>query len=261
MWKHWTVPNFLNFRHWKIETRVDSGSAMEHPSTVLYLEHDGKVLLVDANGSGPQRPEMNRIGNTQFRFPTSKEAKAMGLVWSEKNQFRFLGTTVIKAHPEIEWPKDWAWKDECISDDAVHPIAREAIYRSIHRVVTKVMVLNDAGEVLMGKVERGHFVGHWTLPGGYMDHDEHPAIGCVRETFEEMGIEIELSDDAPVVTQRIFTADGISFVSFTYRANWSGSDSQITPKKNEIADFAWFKPEQALSQAVSGFDVEALRHL
>ena len=234
---------------------------MDHPSSVLYLEHDGKVLLVDSEGNGPQMPEMNNTGITKFRFPTESEVTAMGIQWEVKNKFNILGFEVSKAHPEVEWPEHWAWKDECISDDAVHPIAREAIYRSIHRLVSKVMVLNPQGEVLMGKIERGHFVGHWTLPGGYMDHDEHPALGCVREAFEEMGIEIELTDDAPIITQRIFTNEGISFVSFTYQANWDGDDSQIKLKENEISQFEWLSPSEAISRAVSGFDVAALRHL
>ena len=234
---------------------------MDHPLSVLYLEHDGKVLLVDSNGNGPQKPVMNNTGNTKFRFPTESEVTAMGIQWDVKNKFNILGFEVSKAHPEVEWPEHWAWKDECISDDAVHPIAREAIYRSIHRLVSKVMVLNSHGEVLMGKIERGHFVGHWTLPGGYMDHDEHPAVGCVRETLEEMGIEIELNDDSPIITQRIFTNEGISFVSFTYQANWDGDDSQIKLKENEISQFEWLSPAEAISRAVSGFDVAALRHL
>ena len=234
---------------------------MDHPSAVLYLEHDGKVLLVDSEGNGPQKPVMNSTGVTKFRFPTEDEVAAMGIEWAAKNMFNILGYQVTKAHPEIEWPQEWAWKDECISDDAVHPIARESIYRSIHRLVSKVMVLNSQGEVLMGKIERGHFVGHWTLPGGYMDHDEHPAIGCVRETLEEMGIEIELSEDAPIITQRIFTNEGISFVSFTYQANWNGDDSEIKLKENEISQFEWLSPSEAIYRAVSGFDVAALRHL
>ena len=234
---------------------------MDHPSAVLYLEHDGKVLLVDSEGNGPQKPVMNSTGVTKFRFPTEDEVAAMGIEWDAKNTFNILGYQVMKAHPEIEWPQEWAWKDECISDDAVHPIARESIYRSIHRLVSKVMVLNSQGEVLMGKIERGHFVGHWTLPGGYMDHDEHPAIGCVRETLEEMGIEIELSEDAPIITQRIFTNEGISFVSFTYQANWNGDDSEIKLKENEISQVEWLSPSEAISRAVSGFDVAALRHL
>lgn len=234
---------------------------MQHPTSVLYLEHDGKVLLVDSEGNGPQKPVLNRSGSTKYRFPTREEVEMMGLEWNEKNRFDILGFEVIKAHPIIEWPKEWAWKDDCISDDCVHPIARESIYRSIHRLVSKVMVLNPKGEVLMGKIERGHFVGHWTLPGGYMDHDEHPAVGCVRETLEEMGIDIELSEDAPIITQRIFTNEGISFVSFTYRANWNGDNSEIKLKENEISEFAWLTPEEAMSRAVSGFDAAALRDL
>jgi ADP-ribose pyrophosphatase YjhB (NUDIX family) len=234
---------------------------MDHPPSVLYLEHDGKVLLVDKDGNGPFLPSTNRIGTTKYRFPTPEEANDLDLTWVVKNRFHFMGIEVIKAHPEIEWPKDWAWKDDCISDDCVHPIAREAIYRSIHRVVSKVMVVNPQGQVLMGKVERGHFVGHWTLPGGYMDHDEHPEDGCVRETFEEMGIEITLLDEKPVITQRIFTSEGISFLSFTYRSDWTGDDNQIIPKENEIADFCWFSPKDALSNAISGFDIAALKHL
>jgi ADP-ribose pyrophosphatase YjhB (NUDIX family) len=204
---------------------------------------------------------MNRTGVTKYRFPTTTEVEEMGIEWDEKNSFDILGIKVIKAHPIIEWPEHWAWKDECISDDSVHPIARESIYRSIHRLVSKVMILNAEGKVLMGKIERGHFVGHWTLPGGYMDHDEHPAIGCVRETVEEMGIDIELSNDEPIVTQRIFTDEGISFVSFTYKAEWLGDNSQIKLKENEISDYAWLTPKEALTRAVSGFDAAALRHL
>ena len=244
-----------------IQTKKNSRRYMDHPNAVLYLEHDGKVLLVDKDGNGPQLPVMNSTGSTKYRFPTQSEVESMGIEWELKNRFNILGHEVIKAHPEIDWPEHWAWKDECISDDAVHPIARESIYRSIHRLVSKVMILNAEGKVLMGKIERGHFVGHWTLPGGYMDHDEHPAVGCVREALEEMGISIILNDEAPIVTQRIFSREGISFVSFTYQAEWSGEDSEIMLKENEISDYAWLSPSEAISRGISGFDLEALKHL
>ena len=39
--------------------------------------------------------------------------------------------------------------------------------------------------------------------GGYMDHNEHPRDGCIREAKEEFGIDVELIDDAPVVSQNI----------------------------------------------------------
>ena len=239
---------------------------MSHPDTVVYLEHDGKVLLVNQHGIGPQLPVKGRQGiDDIIRFPTIDEVTSHGIDYEPKMEIRITFDTqvikVIKAYPKIGWPKDWALKDNLISDNCVHPVAREAIYRSVHRLVSKVIIKNDQDEILMAKVKRGHFTGFWTLPGGYMDHDEHPAVGCVRETLEEMGINIELSDDAPIVTQRIFNREGVSFVSFTYQANWNGDDSELSLKENEISEFAWLEPSEAISRAVSGFDVEALRHL
>lgn len=237
-----------------------------HPSTVVYLEHDGKVLLVNSSGHGPQQPVKGRVeADCLLRFPTKDEVDALGIEYEEKNLLclRYNDATynVVKAYPHVAWPKDWAWKDACASDNAVHPVVRDAVYRSIHRLVSKVMVVNDAGEVLMGKVERGHFRGFWTLPGGYMDHDEHPAVGCVRETLEELGLTITLDDIEPVVTQNIFNDEGISFVSFTYRATWNGDVGQLTLQTEEISAAAWFQPEEAFRQAVSHFDREAIRSL
>lgn len=237
-----------------------------HPNEVIHLEHDGKILLVDESGNGPMTPAMGRMDNEAgLRLPTADEVEALGIEWEEKRRaalyFSNRRYTVIKGYPKIEWPKHWAWKDEIISDNGVHPVARESVYRSIHRLVSKVMILNDQGKVLMGKVERGHFRGFWTLPGGYMDHDEHPEVGCVRETLEELGLSVELNDSAPVVTQRIFTEEGISFVSFTYQANWNGEISELNLQVEEIAEAQWFDVSTALNNAVSYFDISALRTL
>jgi len=237
-----------------------------HPAEVVHLEHDGKVLLVDENGMGPQIPIQGRQEESaQFRLPTSEEIEQMGIEWNFIRETRIVFGTlvyrVIKGYPNIDWPKNWAWKDEMIADNSVHPVAREAIYRSIHRLVSKVMICNDAGEVLLGKVERGHFRGFWTLPGGYMDHDEHPSIGCVRETLEEIGLTIVLEQDEPLITQKIFTDEGISFVSFTYRSQWNGDISNLNLQTEEISEVKWFSPENARAVAVSYFDKEALRTL
>tara|TARA_B100001142_G_scaffold299511_1_gene323497 strand:- start:326 stop:1042 length:717 start_codon:yes stop_codon:yes gene_type:complete len=237
-----------------------------HPTEVVHLEHDGKVLLVNENGDGPHLPIQGRQNDSvQLRLPTSEEIVRMGIEWDAIRETRIVFGTlvyrVVKGYPKIDWPKHWAWKDEMIADNSVHPVAREAIYRSIHRLVSKVMICNDAGEVLLGKVERGHFRGFWTLPGGYMDHDEHPSIGCVRETLEEIGLDIVLDGSEPIITQKIFTDEGISFVSFTYRSTWNGELNTLKLQTEEISEVKWFSPSDALNVAVSHFDKEALRSL
>lgn len=237
-----------------------------HPKQVIHLEHDGKVLLVDEEGNGPLKPVQGRndVG-PKLRFPTLGEVESLGIPVQQKGvtvlRFGEDSFEVLKGYPKIDWPKNWAWKDNCIADNCVHPVAREAIYRSLHRLVSKVMVQNSNGDVLMAKVERGHFHGFWTLPGGYMDHDEHPAIGCVRETLEELGLDIILEPTEPVVTQNIFNDEGISFVSFTYKSSWDGNLSDLKLQTEEISEAKWFSPHEAHSQAVSYFDKQALRSI
>ena len=92
-----------------------------------------------------------------------------------------------------------------------------------------------------------------------MDHDEHPTTGCVRETLEELGIDIVLDDTPPTITQQIFNDEGISFVSFTYQSTWNGAIEDLNLLTEEISEAAWFTREQALSNAVSYFDLEAIK--
>ena len=237
-----------------------------HPKEVVHLEHDGLVLLVDENGNGPHIPVKGRLASKDgLRLPTTAEIEVIGVPWEFMGRTRIswgsVDTIVIKGYPKIAWPSHWALKDDLVSYNAVHPIAREAVYRSIHRLVSKVMICNDDKQVLMAKVERGHFRGYWTLPGGYMDHNEHPTVGCVREAKEELGLEIELLDIEPIVTQNIFTDEGISFVSFTYRALWNGNPSQLEILDEEISEVRWFGFDEAVATAVSHFDREALQSL
>jgi len=231
----------------------------------LYLEHDGKVLLVDLDGNGPQKAVMGRNGNVSLRLPTVSEVEAMGIDWVERrvNRIRFGKEfhEVIYALPEIDWPEHWTWKDKLISDDCVHPLARECVYRSMHRVVAKVILINSHNEVAMAKVKRGFFTGHWTLPGGFVDYAEHPLEGARREVLEELGLSVQIdAQDIVQIAERIFTSEGVQFLSFTYKCNVDDG-VQFKPKADEIEEAKWFSIDQALANAASLFDVEALRSL
>jgi len=234
-------------------------------SRPLYLEHDGKVLLVDLEGNGPQKAVMGRVGDVSLRLPTESEVKAMEIDWTERrvNRIRFGSEyhEVVYGFPEIEWPENWTWKDKLISDGCVNPLARECVYRSMHRVVSKVIIQNQRNEVVMAKVKRGFFTGHWTLPGGFVDYAEHPIEGAMREVLEELGISVQIaSDDLIQIAERIFTSEGIQFLSFTYRCEIRDQPT-FTPKQDEIEEVRWFTIDEALARAASLFDVEALGSL
>ena len=237
---------------------------MTHPQTVVHLEHDGKVLLVDEDGIGPQIPVRGRTNvENKLRFPTIQEIESFEIKWEQLLSIRMnIGGNdfmVIKGYPKIPWPKNWAWKDDLISDNSVHPIARESVYRSIHRLVSKVIVRNSSNQILLARVSRGHFTGHWTLPGGYMEHNENPSTGCVREAMEELGLELILTKEQPIITQQIFTDEGISFVSFTYHSKWNGELDELQLQEDEISDVKWFDEKSALEIVPSHFDREAIR--
>jgi len=234
-------------------------------NTPLYLEHDGKVLLVDLDGNGPQDTVMGRVGEILLRLPTVGEVQSMGIQWTERrtNRIQFENETheVIYALPEIEWPEKWTWKDKLISDGCVHPLARECVYRSMHRVVAKVILVNSNHEIAMAKVKRGFFTGHWTLPGGFVDYAEHPVEGAVREVKEELGLKVNIDpNDIVQIAERIFTSEGIQFLSFTYKCKVDG-EVTFNPKADEIEEARWFPMDQALANAASLFDVEALRSI
>ena len=54
----------------------------------LHLEHDGKILLVDKFGNGPQIPvgQGNLSDGSIFRLPSPEEARALGIKWGRKKR-------------------------------------------------------------------------------------------------------------------------------------------------------------------------------
>lgn len=247
-------------------------------SDYIHLEHDGKLLLVNNDGEGPAIPQLGRTNwkgdDFLIRLPTPDEATKMGIKWEVKRKNNVvLGETekkIIIAIPKIKWPENWAWKDSVISDSAVDPVARESVYRTIHRVVSKVIILNKKKMILMAKVKRGFFTGCWTLPGGFVDYGEHPRTGAVREALEELGINILIPDkfgesgeviegnDGLIIQENIFTSEGINWLSFTYRCELDIPIQEIIPKDDEIEEAKWFTIDDALRNAVSIFDRDAI---
>ena len=246
----------------------------------IHLEHDGKILLVDTEGNGPIIPQMGRIScplGYEIRLPTPDEAESFGLQWITKrvNRIRLDGIdySITYGTPEISWPREWAWKDSVISDSAVDPVARESVYRTLHRVVSKVVISNSKGEILMAKVSRGFFTGCWTLPGGFVDYGEHPREAAQREALEELGVAITIpdpnaelgtfvdGDEDNIVQTAIFNEEGINWVSFTYKCNSDLDHQEIIPKDDEIEEARWFTVKDALSVAASMFDIDAIRKL
>lgn len=62
------------------------------------------------------------------------------------------------------------------------------------RALTTDAVIELNGEILL--LERNHppFEGYWVLPGGLVERDETAQEACIRETKEEVGLDITVDD-------------------------------------------------------------------
>lgn len=73
-------------------------------------------------------------------------------------------------------------------DDGIPPPQRQ-------RVAAYALLLRGAGderEVLLTRMSsRTRIAGHWTLPGGGIDHGEDPREAVRREVYEETGLRVE----------------------------------------------------------------------
>ncbi len=71
--------------------------------------------------------------------------------------------------------------------------------RKLQRVAAYAVVTDSTGRVLLVRLtERTGRPGWWTLPGGGIDHGEHPADAMIREVHEETGLSVSRHELAGV---------------------------------------------------------------
>jgi 8-oxo-dGTP diphosphatase len=64
----------------------------------------------------------------------------------------------------------------------------------VQRLAAKAVVRRN-GEILLARLSRFAVeTGHWTLPGGGVDHGERPATALAREMLEETGLVAEIGE-------------------------------------------------------------------
>ena len=103
------------------------------------------------------------------------------------------------------------------------------------RVGVGVVLLNELGEVLLLK-HAFHGRYPWGLPGGWLDGDERPAIGAMRELREETGLSAELG---PIIyfDLSVHPPD----LNAYYLASRPDGTIQLS---YEIIEARWFKRDQ-----------------
>lgn len=112
---------------------------------------------------------------------------------------------------------------------------------SFRHVVVGVIIVKD-GKVLLTK--RGTFkgqpileAGKWSLTGGYLDRDETAIEGAVRETKEEINLDIKNLKFMHIVDRPDRPSEDRQNVSMTFFAELAGGELKTT---EEVTEVEWF---------------------
>ena len=93
------------------------------------------------------------------------------------------------------------------------------------------VIINERGCVVL---VRHSYRADWGLPGGLIGRHEEPDVAAVRETREEIGLDVTLAGPPQVVMN-----PQLQQIDFVFRAS-PVSGSTAAPRSAEIIEAAWF---------------------
>jgi len=118
---------------------------------------------------------------------------------------------------------------------------------------------DGAGRVLLVRAsDRSARPGVWLLPGGGVEHGEHPAEAVVREVAEETGLRVAVGPAVDVAAELVIRLPLVEHTDgVTYRLGVTGGS--LRPEPDGTSDqVRWVAPEQAARLPLSGFAARAL---
>ena len=95
-------------------------------------------------------------------------------------------------------------------------------------------VVTSGRKILMCKRAIRPRIGYWTLPAGYLELEETPVDGAMREAQEEACAQILIKD-----LLAVYAIPRISQVQLMYRAELSHPAIAAGPESEEVALFDW----------------------
>lgn len=154
------------------------------------------------------------------------------------------------------WPVV-GWVRTAVEEHVAHQVQRLAVKAVVRRGP------EQAPEILLARLSRYAVeTGHWTLPGGGVDHGERPAEALVREMAEETGLVAEVGDllgvhdlhltgTAPNGRHEDFHAVNLIFAVSVP----DGAEPRVVETQGTTDAVAWVPVSEIVSGAVEVTDV------
>lgn len=113
--------------------------------------------------------------------------------------------------------------------------------------VAGVVIKNDDGKYLLVQEKQPKAYGLWNLPAGWIDEGETPQQAAIREAKEEVGLDVELVGEEPLL--KSFNDDKTRELN-SFLANVIGGELRY--QTEELLDAAWFGTEGVEKLASEG---------
>ncbi len=115
------------------------------------------------------------------------------------------------------------------------------------RVGCSALIFDESGTKIL--LTRRADNGQWCLPGGALDAGESATETCIREVFEEIGLQVEIVRLIGIYTtphQIIVYQDGNRYqvISFSFAAKLIGGELGLSDEVTEVGYFTSAEIEQ-----------------
>jgi 8-oxo-dGTP diphosphatase len=103
------------------------------------------------------------------------------------------------------------------------------------------------GRLLLMRRTIEPWLGHWDIPGGFCDADEHPVDTALREAREEVGLDVEITGFLGLWLDRYPNPADADEPEVTLNAYYHAvavGDEEGRADPAEASDLAWFEPDR-----------------
>ncbi|KAM3448861.1 hypothetical protein MY3296_007405 [Beauveria thailandica] len=120
------------------------------------------------------------------------------------------------------------------------------------RVGVAAVIVNNRGQVLLGKRKGSHGAGTWQFPGGHLEHGEGLLECAVREADEETGLSLQGIKIA-TQTNDIFKAEGKHYITLFAKCVMNDPDAVPQLREpNKCEGWVWWDWERFFAGRMTG---------
>lgn len=137
-----------------------------------------------------------------------------------------------------------------MADETKHP-----------RVGIGVMIMNDKGEVLLGKRKGSYGAGEWSFPGGHLEFGEKIFDCARREAKEETGLDVGVCRLVSVADEmRYLESDGKHYLNIGVKAAYQGGEP-IVQEPDKCEEWKWFSLDDLPDNLFEGTELTVRNYL